>query len=213
MHNDTLISLCGAGPGPETSGEDLRGLLPWAGPVMFWAIVGAGRRSHNERKALEGHLLELAAQGVRRFRFGDLLQPLKAAARSLASSAFEEAVPGPSEGLSLPQLSVEARQHFERMAECIGRSVEALEPGPRRDRLTRLWNFFHLHATEEFQPRQLSANRLATALEIPRNLIPALRETLAEMYLRCQEALFGRAPAELRDLRRDLALGGGQGYA
>jgi hypothetical protein len=93
-----------------------------------------------------------------------------------------------------PDTSVEDDQHLSHLLECVERQVDDADETPTgKEYLGPLWDFLRTWVSEP--PTELpSRRRQAALLDIPRNRLPALYQTLQELVERCRRAIAGEAP-------------------
>jgi hypothetical protein len=136
------------------------------------------------------------------FRFGDLAAPLKQKVRAgwagrLAESVFssDRSPPsGPGEGAK----NAEARRRFAWLSQCVRSALESLKLRAKTRRyFERLWKFLESFAADSPELQKLdvgdselpSHRELSTLLQIPRERIPGLLETLGERLRECRETM------------------------
>ncbi len=158
---------------------------------------------------LQAKILGLREDGIRSFRFGELLDPLRYDVRARWAALYQ----GDAEGIAtaepddsfhtmtrhvVPPNDFEEREHFDRLVTCVERRLErsAQRPESRRHLLT-LWRFLRVEALgdtveihQSMDHDKVSAPRstrqLAEQLRIPRGRLPSLLATLGRYLERCR---------------------------
>lgn len=202
----------------EERWEDLTPLVTrWNDRLMPDLVTANGRRQLQVRALLEELVLGLREQGVRCFRFHDVVDPLKRDARGRWSALFPVASGASGEvsakGRWLAELrrtepSIEDELGFRQLKRCVAAAIKEL-PEPRlRGYLSTLWRFLEAQAggeetspdislLEEGDGSGHSHRKLAQHLRIPRDRMPELFATLRQLVARCQSA--ERAPGKGED--------------
>lgn len=185
---------------PTAEDEALREVAQaWNDDLLPELITADGKVRQRTLTRLEGHLKRLPEHGIRKFRFGQLLAPLKADIRdrwsTIWDSASGETVPTPDgEGLlprirlTPPDTGLEERDAFSKLLAGVAEAIEQLdEPVRTRTYLKRLWVFLRQYATDSHAPESPAATkgdklpsrrRIAELLGIPRDRLPGLFATL-----------------------------------
>ncbi len=221
VRNDTVLGFAQAIEGPGGGRADLSSLVVrWNNELLPDLVTSRGHRQEEVIRRLRERLPDLLREGIRTFRFKDLVDPLKADVRARWAAILDL-----EQGESAPQLegegtetvrfvtpdrSIEERQFFRKLVECIVKALAALEIDPKtRGYLTVLWQFLRVQASEEAQPakrlsRTLDASltaegeerpshrRLAEQLRIPRERLPGLYRTLGTLVEKCHAAILGK---------------------
>ncbi len=149
----------------------------------------------------------LAALGIERFRFKDLIAPFKQAVRrhwntiwlsAQGEVAFED---GDGEFCRLvrlvrPDSGFEERDVFHQLLACVTESLDRLETRRKTQAyLEKLWTFLRSHAAADEPPadaggrqagRLPSRRKIADLLGIPRYRLPELNETLGGLVETCR---------------------------
>lgn len=179
-----------------------RTVRAWNDTLMPALVLARGRRRAQVVARLRACLESLSEQGIERFRFGDVLEPLRydVRARWAALLDQESATRRDSRWATLPQAatpgsSFEARQSFDALVHCVDRCLLARQANRRtRGYLASLWSFLRAHALSAApaiegrrDPDRLPSRRqLSRLLGIPRERLPGLFGILRPMIERCQ---------------------------
>ena len=171
---------------------------------------------------LEACIGGLRDQGVESFRFGDLVDCLRAQAREWLVTV-QQASEGPSATEDAddevprlvptvaPDTGIEDRDFLDKLRQCVIAGVEKLEDRRTRDYLLKLWLCLHSWSAESAETDERtgfagpegdklpSAKKLVEMLGIPRNRIPGLKATLGRLVKACQSAVSGKVPVRERD--------------
>ena len=213
VRNGTVL---GSEAGEAVSGtkanlEDI--VRTWNDILLPDLITARGRHQDKVTAVLRSLLADLPAQGVVRWRFQALVEPLKHDVRARWSSIWERAagstaVEAGEGGRSRivrrigPSTRFEDRDAFRALAACVTASMSRLEESPATlHYLAILWRFLRIFATDFAgqqqdlggAPRELvmagdlpSRRQLAEELGIPRNRMPRLFELLGELTESCR---------------------------
>lgn len=160
----------------------------WNDVLLPDLLLAVGRHREGLSERLVEHLEELPKEQVFRFRFKDLVDPLKADARlrwaELMAQGFHGGAPTLwNEPVSLPDVSLEERDRFQWLALRVATQIEEMEIEPlKREYLARLWAFLAptSEAPKALEEKVLSHRRLSRQLNIPRDRMPDLMGSLAE---------------------------------
>jgi hypothetical protein len=169
------------------------------------AAAFVDRRHADAAAQVREALPELPRLGIERFRFRDLLDPLKAAARLRCAALLEHAegqrgVAGPVGMSAIVTLVARDGTHddeesFRVLASDVAAAIEALEMDVRRrEQLGRLWRFVVAHVTDPGTDGDAlpSFRKIGGHLQIPRETLPSLYATLARL-VREQRGRSGQA--------------------
>ncbi|HEX2644463.1 MAG TPA: hypothetical protein VHU81_15815 [Thermoanaerobaculia bacterium] len=185
-------------------------ILTWNDELLPDLITARGRGVQQVTASLERNLHELAAKGIRAFRFHDLVDALRLDVRSRWRTIWihtpEGIPPQPEEDgfaalVRLVELPGEdARENLQSLLACLERSVEQVPEPPARSRdyLRRLLVFLKSHAADSPEERGgkekgLPSHReLARLLAIPRERFPDLFRTLVDLAEACRSKIAGR---------------------
>jgi hypothetical protein len=225
VRNDTVLSFAaGAGsdvPAPPPGLVAAR-VARWNDDLLPDLVTLRGLRQEEVVERLRARLPELQEDGIDRFRFKDLVDPLKADVRARWAAILDqsqgETAPQAGEDerrervrLARPDLQVEDRQLFRRLVDCVLTSVRRLEISEKtRGYLNILWQFVRVQASagealeppdarldqrlrEAAEEERLSQRKIAELLRIPRERLPELYEILGDLLERCRAAPSGRA--------------------
>ena len=193
VRNETTLGFPTAGPSPRPREGDASAVVRRWSEALAPAFVercGQGARSERIREALG----ELSRSGIERFRFRDLLDPLKTAARLRWAALLEQSqggrgLTGSGEMSALADLVAldrprEDEESFRALTSEIALAIEALDvDGPRREQLRRLWHFVVAHASDPDTDGDEvpSFRKTGAKLQIPRETLPSLYGTLARL--------------------------------
>lgn len=201
--NTTILAVGAHHEAPVADRDALADIVRrWNDALLPDLLVVVGRHRTAVVESLVARLVALDDDGVSRFRFKDLIDPLKNDARerwgTFMAQAFgrtllaqdDNAMP---DGVAEPDASFEERQRFEWLASEVASSIEGIDTDHRhRDYLARLWTFLAPTEADTSSPmpapigRQLSNRRLGDLLDIPRERLPALMTTLGELLTRAR---------------------------
>ena len=187
----------------------------WSDDLLPDLITARGQDQKRVVAALRRLFLALPSEGVREFRFGDLLEPLKDDVRARWSALFEisEGETGITGGdaalLSVvrkngPDTRFEERDAFHKLADCVEKSMQGLldeSPAVKRY-LSKLWHALKIYAAgpeqrpgpHDHQASSLSDDKLpshrklAEMLEIPRKRLSELFAILGKLVGSCRQA-------------------------
>lgn len=185
---------------------------------------GIMRAKGTERQDLIGRLRdrfrELEAQGVRVFRFKDLIDSLKRDVRARWAALFElergESVLAESkEGLAtVVRLILPDERHWEResFATLVARVADRLDrldaPVKTRRYLRALWSFLGSFAADDSLESLPSNRKLSDLLAIPRERLPGLYDTLREVVANDRGAV--TMPFGVAGMEADAAVASGR---
>lgn len=210
VRNDSVLAFApGGGDAAPASPDALAPLARRWNDDLLPALVTA--RGRPQRAAvvtrLEGHLATLPGLGVRVFRFGDLVEPLKSDVRRRWAALGE-----PEEGEVAfeadgdlaalvrtvpPDSSLEERDRFERLLECAAGRLARLPAADGAGELLSLLSALARHARDPAADETPSHRALARETAIPRHRLPALHARLREVLAECRRAI--GAPAAVND--------------
>lgn len=179
VRNETVLGARPAAAGSWTA-ADLRGrVAEWRGALLPGLITARGRRQDDVERELRGRLAQLSAEGA--FRFKDLVDPIKAEARSWWAGLLRDVEGEPGGGF-------QEREDFARLSGCVSESLGGLDLDPRtRDYLASLWQFLRIQAGEPgAEEDRLSHRQLGERLGIPRERLPGLFAMLGRALERCR---------------------------
>ena len=208
--NPTLLATSPGADADDVAGREV--LAPvvegWVRELMPEMVTAQGVRRREVVARLRRFLLDLEAEGVRAFRFKDLIDPLKHQVRGRWAAVFdhgqgEQATDDDVRGfadvvrLVRPDDRLDTDDSFEKLVACVAGLVEELrEPARTRHYLRTLWGFLRAWAEGEesagASDNLPTGRRLGELLRIPRKRLPSLWELLRELVRRCQAGLFGR---------------------
>ena len=178
---------------------------PWADVAAQWCdellpdlVTAHGHAVHPLQDRLSGHFEALPSLGIVQFRFGDLVDAVKSEARrrwtAVGGRELGQSNPftsGPGEDPMRRRLE---RERYHELLQYLEASVDTY-PGRRATRhyLKRLITFLCHHAAQAETPELLpSSRRLAETLQIPRDRLKDLFETLRDFVER--RGFQGEAP-------------------
>lgn len=211
VQRDTVLAFRAA-PSEETARlDELRPhVLAWNDDLLPDLITARGWDVRQVTARLERHLHRLEAAGIRAFRFHDLVDALRQDARARWRAAWvhtPEGIPPRLEedGLTAVVHLVEPlslwdeNESVHKLLACLERSVERVPEPPARSRdyLRRLLAFLKSHATDSPDEGGASGEKLpshrqlAALLDIPRDRLPGLFQTLLDLAETCRRKLSG----------------------
>ena len=211
VQRDTVLAFR---PGPSEEAARLDEMRPhvlaWNDDLLPDLITARGWDVRQVTARLEQHLQRLEAAGIRAFRFHDLVDALRQDARARWRAAWvhsPDGIPPRGEEDSLaavarlvePGLAWDERESVHELLACLERSVERVPEPPARSRdyLRRLLAFLKSHVVDSPDERgargeELPSHRqLATLLDIPRDRLPGLFQTLLNLAQTCRRKLSG----------------------
>ena len=211
VRNDTIFGFTtGENPAQPLEPFDERDVAR-LGDAILPAVVTSRRMTPEAVERLAARISELPARGVRVFRFRDLVDPLKADARSrwakiLEDSRGETAAQIEDEqgdkivrliAVTRPDTDFEDREAFDKLVECVDRGLRRLKLRARtREYLEKLWAFLQGYAHDVRSATVPAHRQLSELLDIPRERFPELYETLAGLLEQCGvESIMLRAEA------------------
>lgn len=209
MRHDTVLAFrLDTSPEEAARSEELRPhVLRWNDDLLPDLITARGWDVRQVTARLERHLLRLAAEGIRAFRFHDLVDALRQDARARWRSVWVHSPEGipprlEEDGLAAVARLVELpgedeRESLQRLLACLERSIEqvAEPPARSRDYLRRLLVFLQTHAADSPEERGApgqglpSHRQLSRLLAIPRERLPDLFRTLLELADACRRKI------------------------
>jgi hypothetical protein len=207
-HDTVLAFRLGASPEESVRPAELRlHVLAWNDDLLPDLITARGWDVRQVTARLERHLRGLAAEGIRAFRFHDLIDALRQDARARWRAVWlysPEGIPPRLEedGFAAVARLVELpgedeRESLHRLLACLERSIEkvAEPPARSRDYLRRLLVFLKSHAADAPEERGApdrvlpSHRQLAQLLAIPRERLPDLFRTLRNLAEACRRKI------------------------
>jgi hypothetical protein len=209
-HDTVLAFRLEASPEEAARPEELRlHVLAWNDDLLPDLITARGWDVRQVTARLERHFRGLAAEGIRAFRFHDLVDALRQDARARWRAVWvhsPEGIPPRLEEdgfaavarlLELP--GEDERENLHRLLACLERSIErvAEPPARSRDYLRRLLVFLKTHAADAAEERGTSERglpshrQLAQLLGIPRERLPDLFRTLRDLAEACRRKISG----------------------
>jgi hypothetical protein len=206
VRRGTVLAFA-AGDPPDAAGADRLAAVvhTWNEALLPDLITARGWEVRPLMARVEEHLLRLPLLGFPVLRFQDLVDPLRrdvrARWRALWAGEQGETLPG-EEGFAIPLVtparSLEERESFRDLLECLDRGIGGLgERARSKEYLRRLQIFLRNHATEATgtQPGEglPSHRRIADLLGIPRERLPGLFATLQQLAEACRRRS-GRTP-------------------
>lgn len=209
-HDTVLAFRRGASPEEAVRPEKLRlHVGAWNDDLLPGLITARGWDVRQVTARLERHLRDMTAEGIRVFRFHDLVDALRQDARARWRAVWvhsPEGIPprleedGFAAVARLVELSGEdERESLQKLLACLERSIErvAEPPARSRDYLRRLLMFLKTHAADAPEERgapvrELPSHRqLAQLLAIPRERLPDLFRTLRDLAETCRRKISG----------------------
>lgn len=209
-HDTVLAFRPGASPEEAARPEALRPhVRAWNDDLLPGLITARGWDVRQVTARLEGHLRRLAAEGIRAFRFPDLVDALRHDARARWRAVWVHSPEGipprlEEDGLAAVARLVELpeedeREGLQKLLACLEQSVErvAEPPARSRDYLRRLLVFLQSHAADSPEERGArgqglpSYRQIAGLLAIPRERLPDLFRTLRDLAEACRRKISG----------------------
>jgi hypothetical protein len=213
-HDTVLAFRPGASPEEAARPEELSPhVRAWNDDLLPDLITARGWDVRQVTARLERHLRGLAAEGIRAFRFHDLVDALRQDARARWRAVWVHSPEGipprlEEDGFAAVARLVELpgedeRESLQRLLACLERSVErvAEPPARSRDYLRRLLVFLKTHAADAPEERVApgkglpSHRQLSRLLAIPRERLPDLFRTLLELAESCRRKISGEEPS------------------
>ncbi|MCP4654813.1 MAG: hypothetical protein GY856_05270, partial [bacterium] len=208
--NPTLLATSPGTDAGDVAGREV--LAPivegWVQVLMPDLVTAQGVRRRDVVVRLRRFLLDLEAEGVRAFRFKELVDPLKHQVRGRWAAVFdhgegeqatEDDVRGFADVVRLVRSDerLETDDSFDKLVACVAGLVEELrEPERTRHYLRTLWGFLRAWAEGKesvgASDSLPTGRRLGELLRVPRKRLPSLWESLRELVRLCQAALAGR---------------------
>jgi hypothetical protein len=151
----------------------------WLDQLLPDLMTARSRQVTEVIETLRGHVLALRQEGVRMFRFKDLVDPLKRETRRRWLAAW----------------SNEGRQHASPLHgvdlyglnRCVSGKIELENKKKTREDLARTWVF--LRATKPgLNGHRPSAVQVSRAVSVDRSRVPALLDTLKRLITECLSA-------------------------
>lgn len=227
VRNDTIFGFS-PGESPDQAHQPFDfGEVARLSDAILPAVVSSRRVTPEAVEQLAARVSELPARGVRVFRFGDLVDPLKVDVRSRWAKILEDARGETATqfedehgkkvarliAVTQPDTGFEDQEGFDKLVHCVDRELQWLKLRARtREYLEKLWAFLHGYALDVRSADLPSHRKLSELLEIPRERLPELYETLAGVLERCgvesamlraeaaRAASQGAAPAGVRSM-------------
>ena len=209
-HDTVLAFRLGAALEEAARPEELRShVLAWNDELLPDLITARGWDVRQVTARLERHLFRLAAEGIRAFRFHDLVDALRQDARARWRAVWVHSPEGipprlEEDGFAAVARLVELpgedeRESLHKLLACLEQSVErvAEPPARSRDYLRRLLMFLKSHAADAPEERDVperglpSHRQLAQLLAIPRDRLPDLFSTLRNLAEACRRKISG----------------------
>lgn len=208
---DTVLAFpLGASPEEAARPEELRlHVLAWNDDLLPDLITARGWDVRQVTASLERHFRGLAAEGIRAFRFHDLVDALRQDARARWRAVWVHSSEGIPPRLEEDGFAAVARlvelpgedeyESLRKLLACLEQSVEqvAEPPARSRDYLRRLLVFLKTHAADPPEERGApgkglpSHRQLSRLLAIPRERLPDLFRMLLELAEACRRKISG----------------------
>jgi hypothetical protein len=208
---DTVLASClGASPEEAARPEELLlHVLAWNDDLLPDLITARGWDVRQVTASLERHFRGLEAEGIRAFRFHDLVDALRQDARARWRAVWvhsPEGIPPRLEEDSFAAVArlvevpgEDERESLQKLLACLEQSVKrvAEPPARSRDYLRRLLVFLKTHAADASDDRGApgkelpSYRQLAQLLAIPRERLPDLFRTLQDLAEACRRKISG----------------------
>lgn len=202
--NATVLALSATTERPRAGPEELsEPTRAWSDQLLPELMTARGAKLDAVVGRICRCLVRLAALGIERFRFKDLIDPFKQAVRrrwnaiwlgTQGEMAFED---GDGEFVTLvrlvrPDSGFEERDVFHQLLACVAESLERLEARRKTHTyLEKLWTFLRHHAAEDDRVADAtgklpSRRKIADLLGIPRYRLPELNATLGGLVETCR---------------------------
>lgn len=209
LHNDSVLAFAAGRGSVPAAADTLAPIVRCWSDDLLPALVTARGRPQREAVVtrLAAHLEELPRLGVQTFRFGDLAEPLKCDVRYrwAALDEQEAAIASERDGdlaalvrTVQPDVSIEERERFAKLVECIAGRLAGLPAGRQAGELLSLLSALARNASDPESDEPLSQRSLARETAIPRHRLPALFVRLAEVMADCTRAIDGPRPVNDR---------------
>jgi len=181
---------------PPDLSEEVRS---WSDDLLPELVTARGAALEEVTKRLALHLAQLADQGVKLFRFKDVVDPLKWDVRARWNVIWQQAegemtiADGDEEFVELvrlvrPDSGFEERQAFELLLACVAAALARIVVTKRtRAYLHKLWGFVRTHVVEDRGDKLPARQKIAALLSIPRYRMPELFEILGRQVAACRE--------------------------
>lgn len=218
VRNDTVVVFAPGGDAAPAPAEELAPVARRWNDDLLPALVTARGRPQREAVVtrIERHLAALPRTGIRAFRFGDLVEPLKNDARRRWSALGEQEeadlgfeddgeLAAPVRAVA-PDLGIEEREHFDKLVECAAARLAELPAADGAGELLSLLGALARHARDPAEDEAPSHRALTRETGLPRHRLPALQARLREVLDDCRRAI--EAPAPVNDRRGPTAGGG-----
>jgi hypothetical protein len=209
-HDTVLAFRPGTSPEEAAGSDELRQhVLTWNDDLLPDLITARGWDVRQVTARLTQHLGGLAAEGIRAFRFHDLVGALRQDARARWRAVWVHSPEGipprlEKDGFAAVARLVElpdedVRESLHQLLACLERSIERIAEPPARSRdyLRRLLMFLKSHAADAPEERGApgrglpSHRQLAQLLAIPRERLPDLFRTLGDLAEACRRKISG----------------------
>lgn len=212
LRHDTVLSFSSGASPEEIAGPDelrLR-VKAWNDELLPDLITARGWDVRQVTARLERFLRSLQAEGLRAFRFHDLVAALRQDTRARWRAVWvhsPEGVPPRLEEDGLADVArlvvlpgEDEREDLHRLLTCLEQSIERITEPPARSRdyLRRLLVFLKNHAADVPEERGApdkglpSHRQLGQLLAIPRERLPDLFRMLQELAEACRRKISGR---------------------
>lgn len=212
VRNHTVLGFA-PGTSEEVPPAVLARLAPlvarWNDELLPDLVLARGRRQEEVWARLRALIRGLEPQGIRSFRFRDLLDPLKSGARLRWAALLEDGEEGgaraagaaaPDGRQVLPETLVESQESLEKLTRYVSVAVSRMPMAPQtREYLATLWQYLKLRAgaaepagalarrvADLGEEERLSHRRLSQVLGIPRERLPGLFSTLRQLATQAQ---------------------------
>ncbi|MEM9598099.1 MAG: hypothetical protein AAGD06_27805 [Acidobacteriota bacterium] len=201
--NSTVLAITLKPDGEESAPQDLLAAhaRAWNSELLPELVTAGEAGTELVVADLRQRLFGLESDGVRAFRFGDLLAPMKQDLRARWSALLEpspdaSAVEVNEQGVRRiyetvqPSLWVHEIDGFQKLVDCVSGLVQRRPAAVRTQRyLGQLWRFLRRFAVDPNLETLPSHRQLSVLLRVPRERLPGLYDTLGEMLRSCEERL------------------------
>lgn len=210
LHNDTFLSF----NQKRDLSEEVDHAIDWGPVVARWndallseMVTARGAKLADVVAKFKHNLLAIESQGIRSFRCRDIIEPLKADARSRwanlwshgdGSTLVDDETRDACCGGTPVGASLDARERFTGLVDCVEHKLRRFEGQERtRKHLLKLWDYLKRFAASELdgEHREMSweamedtfpsRRELATRLEIPRDRFPDLYKRIRRAAKGC----------------------------
>ncbi len=198
VRNATILASSKEADGEVALAVDLRPIVSrWNNDLLPEIVTSERMERRRVTDRLQRKVLELEQEGVKVFRFKDLLATMKEDTRARWASLFEyeEDAAYDVDSMELvrlirPDSRADDMDHFKKLVGCVSGLLDGVQPHKTQRYLQDLWGFLRRFALSGKEA--LPSNRLLSKeLNIPRERLPGLYETLGHLVRKCEEGFAG----------------------